>query len=663
MLTTNALIVAVATLLSGLFALWTNPRRGVNRVVFSLSVHVAFWLVCLEEALGAADGKPWVRIASSVGAWVPLHLWFLLETVRGRLSPAILREALPWFLLAVPLSIVPFTEHFIPAHSTATARIYGPAYFLYIAGAISGYVMLAYRLAKVGRQTSGARKIELQLLLAGGVIAATIVLALMAYSAIFRDPTGIRLQPVVVLLLYAVSVAGVTSHKLFDTKDFLFRGARFMGVVAVGVAAAIGSQQIFEDLVGGGTAIFMAAATALWVALKLREWMERQVDAEWHGTGLRREIFAASRRAVRGEELGAEVTRLAHRWLQAERVQAFPSAHELFAHFPPPSDAVGARLLSFLGNQRWLTPERLERERETEDGLAMRRYLRESDLSALVVSGPDPDAVYLAVGQRQSQRPFTYPEIQQLLEMVAIIEAAYARLNAVAKAQRAEQLATVGVLGASVAHEIRNPLVSIKAFSQLLPSHYQDAVFRERFSKLLTDEVNRIDRLTEQLMDLAAPRSYHQAAHGLHELLEGSLDLIRARAREKNVSVELSFAAQPDRVWTDPNAVRQVILNLSFNAIQAQEGQARDRWLRLSTRTVPRGVELSVSDNGPGIPAEARAKLFEAFHSTKSSGFGLGLAICQEILSRLDTPISVDPPVPGQGATFRVTFACPPRSS
>ena len=76
------------------------------------------------------------------------------------------------------------------------------------------------------------------------------------------------------------------------------------------------------------------------------------------------------------------------------------------------------------------------------------------------------------------------------------------------KVQHAEQLATVGLLGASLAHEIRNPLVTIKTFVHLLPQHHQDPVFRDKFFKLIGDEVNRIDRLTEQLLDLASPRAY-----------------------------------------------------------------------------------------------------------------------------------------------------------
>jgi C4-dicarboxylate-specific signal transduction histidine kinase len=103
-----------------------------------------------------------------------------------------------------------------------------------------------------------------------------------------------------------------------------------------------------------------------------------------------------------------------------------------------------------------------------------------------------------------------------------------------------------------------------------------------------------------------------------------------------------------------------VLLNLCFNAIQAIEIQAGARWVKISTRNTSGGLEMAVADSGPGIDEEIRARLFQPFHTTKSSGFGLGLAICSDILANLNASISVDPPAPGCGATFRVTFPCQP---
>jgi C4-dicarboxylate-specific signal transduction histidine kinase len=106
------------------------------------------------------------------------------------------------------------------------------------------------------------------------------------------------------------------------------------------------------------------------------------------------------------------------------------------------------------------------------------------------------------------------------------------------------------------------------------------------------------------------------------------------------------------------------MLNLCFNAIQAVEAcDESARWVQITTRNVGDRIEMAVSDGGPGIAPEIRPKLFQPFQTTKSTGFGLGLAVCSDILANLHATISVDPAEPGHGATFRVSFPCQPLSS
>jgi signal transduction histidine kinase len=206
-------------------------------------------------------------------------------------------------------------------------------------------------------------------------------------------------------------------------------------------------------------------------------------------------------------------------------------------------------------------------------------------------------------------------------------------------------------------HEIRNPLVTIKTFVQLLPHHHQDPAFREKFFRLISEEVSRIDRLTEQLLDLATPRTYVAGELELHPVLHASLELVAAKAADRHITITTDFQARPDLVFTDATAAKQVILNLCFNALQAVEEQ-EVRWVRVATRNHEGAVQVVVEDSGPGISPDILPRLFQPFQSTKSTGFGLGLAICSDILAGLQATIAVDPPVPGRGATFRVNFPC-----
>jgi signal transduction histidine kinase len=291
-------------------------------------------------------------------------------------------------------------------------------------------------------------------------------------------------------------------------------------------------------------------------------------------------------------------------------------------------------------------------------------FLSEHGLGSLVFEEGHVLNVLIGVGVGAARRPFTYPQVVQLMELASIMQGALERAHFSTKVQHTEQLATVGLLGASLAHEIRNPLVSIKTFVQLLPTHHHDAVFREKFFRLIGDEVGRIDQLTEQLLDLAAPRTYEATMIELHALLHSSIDLVAAKAAHRNVQFLTEFQASPDSAFTDASAAKQVMLNLCFNAIQAAESQdGTQRWVKIATRNISSGIEMAVADSGPGIAPEIRPRLFQPFQTTKSTGFGLGLAICSDILANLHASITVDPPVPGRGATFRVIFPCQPSSS
>jgi len=316
-------------------------------------------------------------------------------------------------------------------------------------------------------------------------------------------------------------------------------------------------------------------------------------------------------------------------------------------------------LLVTLGELRWATPERLMRERSGRAEQELQKFMTEHKLGVLVATGGRTLNLVLAVGVPVSRRPFTYPQVAQLFELASIIESAMERAHFSVKAQHAEQLATVGLLGASLAHEIRNPLVTIKTFVQLLPEHYGDPVFRDKFFRLIGEEVSRIDGLAEQLLDLATPRSYDAKPMSLHELMQTSLELVAAKAKDREVKIVKDFQARPDIVSTDATAVKQVLLNLSFNAIQAIDSHGGERWIKVATHNQgSEFIELTLEDSGPGIEAEMLPRLFKPFQSTKSSGFGLGLAICSDILTGLNASIAVDPPIPGRGATFRIKFPC-----
>ena len=396
---------------------------------------------------------------------------------------------------------------------------------------------------------------------------------------------------------------------------------------------------------------------ALWFAAEAGPWFRQVFDLELQGEDTRRAAFEAARRESRPERLEEAFVLLLKSWAKTDHAVILTSAQGRLCGggVELPLDGPVAQAL---GRLRWVTPERLARQKLDGAELELQKFLAREQLGVIAVCGSQGLNVVLAVGVPETRRPFTYPQVAQLVELAAIVESALERSHYSVKAQHAEQLATVGLLGASLAHEIRNPLVTIKTFVQLLPHHYQDAAFREKFFHLIGDEVARIDRLTEQLLDLATPRVYTAGEVDLHPVLLASLELVAAKAADRHIRIITDLLASPDRVCTDATAAKQVLLNLCFNALQAVETREGEHWVRVSTRNHGGGIEVVVEDSGAGIDPEIIPRLFQPFQSTKSTGFGLGLAICRDILTELKATITVDPPVPGRGATFRVNFPC-----
>jgi signal transduction histidine kinase len=187
---------------------------------------------------------------------------------------------------------------------------------------------------------------------------------------------------------------------------------------------------------------------------------------------------------------------------------------------------------------------------------------------------------------------------------------------------RAEQLAAVGRLAAGVAHEIRNPLTSIKMLIQAAREG-EDLPVIER-------EVRRIERSLQSFLDFARPPQLVRAPIDLREVPDEVISLVRARAGKQGVQVHFERRDAPVTAEADADQLRQVVLNLVLNALDVMPGGG-DLVIRLRPPENGR-VELSVSDTGPGIAADILPRLFQPFASNKETGIGLGLSVSKRIV-------------------------------
>jgi two-component system sensor histidine kinase HydH len=218
---------------------------------------------------------------------------------------------------------------------------------------------------------------------------------------------------------------------------------------------------------------------------------------------------------------------------------------------------------------------------------------------------------------------------------------------------RAEQLAAVGQLAASIAHEVRNPLTSIKLLvGAALNGRYPKGL-SDTDLQVIHDEVGRLERKVQSLLDFARPLDSEPHTQNIAGIVHQVIDLVQERLRQQNVRLHLELPDKPLAAELDRDQFQGVLVNLIFNALDAMPGGGRLD-VRLNC-PAPGRLQLTVSDTGPGIDAAVADRLFTPFTSTKATGTGLGLSVSRRVVEAHGgqlTAANRD----GGGACFTVTL-------
>jgi signal transduction histidine kinase len=224
---------------------------------------------------------------------------------------------------------------------------------------------------------------------------------------------------------------------------------------------------------------------------------------------------------------------------------------------------------------------------------------------------------------------------------------------------RADRLATIGELAAGAAHEIRNPLTSIRSSLQYLESRCREDNEKKLLGVALR-ETDRIDEILSALLSFSRPSEIRKEPCDLVALIEESAALVAIQARAKGIEVRTAFPPRAIVVDADGSQLKQVFLNVLLNAVQAMESGGR-----LSIEALPLESGRSfvkITDTGPGISEEALEKVFDPFFTTKKGGTGLGLSICYTIVKAHGGEIELRSRL-GEGTTVLVSLPASPRSA
>ena len=232
------------------------------------------------------------------------------------------------------------------------------------------------------------------------------------------------------------------------------------------------------------------------------------------------------------------------------------------------------------------------------------------------------------------------------LGAVAVVHDLTAEDNLRQKQDLVERAAFWTDLAASMSHEIRNPLVAIKTFAQLLPERFEDPDFRKDFNEIVVQEIDRLDKIITQINNFAHPSELVMKSVDVRSSVKKAIDLARVRVAKNGVAIDTTLPNDLPRVLGDEEALTEAFAHLVANAAEATSGQSKPK-ITLAAKSIREGdhasgVVITVKDNGKGISPDLREKIFSPFCTTKARGMGLGLPIVKRTVFDHNGRVDID---------------------
>jgi signal transduction histidine kinase len=207
-------------------------------------------------------------------------------------------------------------------------------------------------------------------------------------------------------------------------------------------------------------------------------------------------------------------------------------------------------------------------------------------------------------------------------------------------------------LAAGLAHEIRNPLTAIKTFCEFLPKRFDDKRFREDFSKIVTDEAEKIGSLIDQLLEFAKPSSLRISDCDVRQALDYTLNLLSAETLKSNIRITRDYAQDGRIIQADTVKLKHVFFNIIKNSLESMK---KGGTVKIVTRPGHDKLNIDIQDNGCGIAEKDLGRIFEPFFSRKDNGTGLGLSVAKSIILEHKGEIYAKS-APGSGTVFTISL-------
>lgn len=222
--------------------------------------------------------------------------------------------------------------------------------------------------------------------------------------------------------------------------------------------------------------------------------------------------------------------------------------------------------------------------------------------------------------------------------------------------RRSEKMAAIGEIAAGIAHEIRNPLSSIRGFAHFMRHSLKDHPQEREYAEIMVKEIDRINRVVSDLLTFAKPLTLDAVLTDIQRVIEDTLRLVQADAAAASIMFELDIAPNLPPFRIDPNLMTHALLNLFLNALQII---ISDGTVIIGARQLGQDNVIWVEDDGPGISDEIREKIFDPYFTRRRGGSGLGLSIVNKIIENHNGGITIESPPPNKQRGTRFTITLP----
>lgn len=681
----SAVIGAFVTLAVMTSLLLRRRRRRIDVLFAILSVILILWFLAtfLRRQYGS---DPWLRLEMAIAALVPAALIKLFADLVPGTNPrhrGLMNAAYPLSALVAVASISPLGN--LPAIQVANA-VY-----------IGSIILLAARLMTLSADLpKGTVEYARRRYLTIGASAVTLLAILGQLPQLQGSGTAAGHLAVMIYVFFLSQV--ILRDRLLDLNEFIGQMV-ILGILAVLFAA------ISAMLVGFGnnpSSRLFNAIVGVIILLTLYEPLKERLESKTIEIFFReRRRFAQTledlrRRMQHGVIEPAKMSKIVLDTLYDARrathaaiylLEPMGNGFDLQAfRGPEPAPRVNAVDIPALWhavqqNRAPLLTEQLSRAPDGGQDRTANRDLIDAmrsvsaDLLLPFVSG-ETVLGFLALRDDRSAEPYSTDEIASLMKVAETAATVVWNSKLAERLRERERLAAIGAMAAGLAHEIRNPLGAIKGAAQYLDPKRFARTEEAEFLQVIVDEANRLNSVVSQFLDYARPFRANFQPTDVNEVVRKTAKLFEAQETERSAPLQLALSDDLPVIDADTEQVKQVILNLVLNGVEATDG--RQKPVTVSTRFLQERacIELRVQDRGCGIPREDLDRIFIPFFTTKSHGTGLGLAVCQRIVMNHGGTIHPESQI-GVGTEFVIrlpvhrkdaatttgSFARPPRAS